>query len=166
VTETCTVRSNGSSPLCTRLQNANRVLNDEIAFQQFAAEASAGDFDLLGQRDFLLPREQRNFAHLREVHADRVVRPRFVVVGDHANVVALQVGFRFGVFGYGDDIIVFRQLVDGFILVDEFRRFFYALGVSSSSKSSNNASYNACSSLSARRDANSSRSHRSVISAA
>ena len=51
-----------------------------VAFQQLGAEAAAGDFDLLGQGDFLLPSEQRNLAHLRQVHAHGVVRPRLVFV--------------------------------------------------------------------------------------
>ena len=42
-----------------------------IAFEHLAAEALAGDLDLLGEGDFLLALEQRDLAHLREVHAHR-----------------------------------------------------------------------------------------------
>ena len=44
-----------------------------VAFEHLAAEALAGDFDLLGQRDFLLALEERNRPHLGQVHAHRVV---------------------------------------------------------------------------------------------
>jgi len=44
-----------------------------IAFEHAAAEDLTGDFDLLRQRDFLLGGEQRNLAHLRQVHAYRIV---------------------------------------------------------------------------------------------
>ena len=57
-------------------------LNHVIALQQLAAEAARVISILLGQRDFLLPGEQRNFAHLRQVHAHRIVGPRFVLVAD------------------------------------------------------------------------------------
>ena len=32
----------------------------------------------LAKRNFFLPREQRNLAHLRQIHPHRIVRPRFV----------------------------------------------------------------------------------------
>ena len=37
------------------------------------AENKTRRFDLLGQPDFLFASEQRNRAHLREVHADGVI---------------------------------------------------------------------------------------------
>ena len=76
VTETCTVRSKGNSPVIDPPQHLDGVLNDVVAFQQLAAEPGPRDLDLLGQGDFLLPREQRDLAHLRQIHAHRVVRPR------------------------------------------------------------------------------------------
>ena len=62
-------------------QDLNRFLDDEVAFQQLISKSAASDFDLLGQRDFLLTREQWDFTHLRQVHANGIVRPRFPVVG-------------------------------------------------------------------------------------
>ena len=44
----------------------------EFAAQQCAAESFAADFNLFGQRDLLLARQQRDAGHLREVHPDRV----------------------------------------------------------------------------------------------
>ena len=55
------------------LQGLEDVPQGVVALQHLAAEAAAGDFDLLGQRDFLLAGQERDFAHLGEVHADRVV---------------------------------------------------------------------------------------------
>ena len=49
------------------------ILNYIITFEQLGAEAAAGELDLFGQVDFLSPREQRDLAHLRQVHADRIV---------------------------------------------------------------------------------------------
>jgi hypothetical protein len=56
------------------LQDRHRVLQREERPQDVPPEPLAGQLDLLGQRDFLVPRQQRNPAHLRQVHADRVVR--------------------------------------------------------------------------------------------
>ncbi len=44
-----------------------------VAFEDFAAEAVAGDFNALGEVDFLVAGEQRDFAHLRQIHAYRIV---------------------------------------------------------------------------------------------
>ena len=55
------------------LERLDDAAQGEIAFEDFAAEAAAGDFDLFGEVDFLVAAEQRDFAHLRQVHADRVV---------------------------------------------------------------------------------------------
>ena len=41
----------------------------------------AGGLDAAGEVDFLLPGEQRNLAHLRQVHANGIVRPR-LAIGD------------------------------------------------------------------------------------
>ena len=41
----------------------------------WTAEDLPGDLDLLGERDFLLAGEQRDLAHLGEVHAHRIVDP-------------------------------------------------------------------------------------------
>jgi hypothetical protein len=44
-----------------------------VALQDLAPEPLAGDLDLLGQADLLVAGQQRDLAHLRQVHADRVV---------------------------------------------------------------------------------------------
>ncbi len=54
-------------------QRANRGVQGEMAAQHGAAKPLPRDLDLFGQRDLLLPRQQRNLGHLREVHPHRVV---------------------------------------------------------------------------------------------
>ncbi len=68
-------------------EHPHRLLHHVVAFEQLAAELRPGDLDLLGQGDFLLPREQRDFAHLRQVHPHRVVRPRFRLVGTQQGII-------------------------------------------------------------------------------
>ena len=48
-------------------------LEAEGVFENLAAKRHAGQRDFLCQRDFLLPLQQRDLAHLGEVHADRIV---------------------------------------------------------------------------------------------
>ena len=55
------------------LEDLDRALKAVVDLQHLRAENLAGDFDLLGQRDFLLAGEQRDLAHLREVHPHRIV---------------------------------------------------------------------------------------------
>ena len=55
------------------LENVDRRHERKVGIQQRPAKAAARDLDLLGQRNFLMPREQRDLAHLRQVHADRVI---------------------------------------------------------------------------------------------
>ena len=57
------------------LKNFHRRLKAVIALQHLGAENLAGDLDLLGQGDFLLARQQGDFAHLRQVHPHRIVDP-------------------------------------------------------------------------------------------
>ena len=57
------------------LEDLDRRLKAVVALEHLRAENLAGDFDLLGQGDFLLAGEQGDLAHLGEVHADRVVDP-------------------------------------------------------------------------------------------
>ena len=54
-------------------QRANRGVQGEMATEHGAAKPLARDFDLFGQRDFLLPRQQRNLGHLRQIHPHRIV---------------------------------------------------------------------------------------------
>ncbi len=44
-----------------------------LAFAQRPPVTFAGHLDLLGEKDLLLPGQQRNFAHLRQIHPDRIV---------------------------------------------------------------------------------------------
>src|SRR5205807_818445 len=74
-------------------QHLHGSLNYVVATQQFAAKTGPRDLDLFGQGDFLLPREQRNFAHLGQVHADWVVGPRFMVFGNGQQEI-VGVGFQ------------------------------------------------------------------------
>ena len=55
------------------LENFNGALKAVIAFEHLGAENLAGDFDLLGQGNFLLAGEQGNLAHLGQIHAHRIV---------------------------------------------------------------------------------------------
>ena len=47
----------------------------EVALEHLAAEPLAGDLDLLGQADLLVAGQERDLAHLGQVHPDRVVDP-------------------------------------------------------------------------------------------
>ena len=60
-------------------QHLHGRLHHVIAFQHLVAEPRPGKLDLLGQGHFLLPGQQRNLAHLRQVHPHRIVGPRFVL---------------------------------------------------------------------------------------
>ena len=55
------------------LQDLHGFARCVIALEHLATEDHARGFDLLGKTDFLFAREQRNRAHLREVHANRIV---------------------------------------------------------------------------------------------
>jgi len=87
-----------------------------VVFQQLRPEPAACFFDPLGQFDFLTAGQQRDLAHLRQIHSHRVVRPRFAVIKPRQQFVGtLQLHFAItrprG--GYGDDvvvIIIYRQL--------------------------------------------------------
>ena len=61
------------------LQDINRLLEGIIAFEQVATKPLASDLDFFCQRDLLFTGQQGNFAHLREIHADRIINfPGFV----------------------------------------------------------------------------------------
>ncbi len=51
----------------------HRLRGAVVALQHALAEVHAGELDLLGERDLLRPGEQRDLAHLGEVHADGIV---------------------------------------------------------------------------------------------
>jgi hypothetical protein len=63
----------GEIPVVDLLKDFRRRLQAVIAFQYLRAENFPCDFDFLRQPDFLLARQQRDFAHLREIHPDGVV---------------------------------------------------------------------------------------------
>ena len=44
-----------------------------VTLHEFPAEPLASDFNFFGERDFFFASQQRDFAHLCEIHADRVV---------------------------------------------------------------------------------------------
>ena len=71
------------------------------------AEAGAGLFDLLGAGDFLGPVEQRNLAHLHQVHPHRVVDGdgRSADLDERVGVGIIDVDLR----GFFDD---FDRIVD------------------------------------------------------
>ncbi len=84
-------------------QDLYRRLHDVVALQYLAAELGPRLFDLLRQRDLFPPREQGNLAHLRQVHAHRIVRPRVVLVDAfqeavdvHVEIKAVQFGSQLG----------------------------------------------------------------------
>jgi hypothetical protein len=64
-----------------------------VARQQLAAERGAGDLDAARQADLFLAGEQRDLAHLRQVHPHRVVRPRVVVFLDPRQEIVLFLDF-------------------------------------------------------------------------
>ncbi len=68
------------------LEGIDDLAQRSVAFEDFAAEALAGDFDLLGQGDFLLALEQGDLAHLRQVHAHRIVDAPAVILVEEADV--------------------------------------------------------------------------------
>ncbi len=60
-------------PLVDAAERFHRGLHRIGAAKDRAAEPLAGDFDLLGKRDFFGPRQQRDLGHLGQVHADRII---------------------------------------------------------------------------------------------
>ena len=74
-------------------QHLHRRLHHIIAFQHLVPEAGAGKLDLLGQRHLLLPGQQGNLAHLRQVHPHGIVGPRFVFLDARHQVVGADVQF-------------------------------------------------------------------------
>ena len=69
----------GEVALARTSSGSGRAAQREAGVEDLLAVPLAGHLDLLGEADLLLAGEQRDLAHLREVHADRVVdllRPR------------------------------------------------------------------------------------------
>ena len=63
------------------------VLDDVIAFEEFGAKSSSGDFDFLGQTDLFLASEQWDFSHLSQIHPDRIIRPGLDIVHSREQIV-------------------------------------------------------------------------------
>ena len=87
------------------------LLADIFALEQFGAKLRPGGLDLTGEENLLGAGEQRNLAHLRQVHPNRIVRPVFNLLDEHV------LGFARGLeFGLGLDL-AFRQHAR--VVVDE-----------------------------------------------
>ncbi len=94
----------------------------EVALEHLAAEPLAGDLDPLGQVDLLVAGEQRDLAHLGEIHPDRVVD----APGDLVEVLGRELGFLV-VGRLLDDLVIGlvvqvaggEQAALGLILVDQ-----------------------------------------------
>jgi hypothetical protein len=82
----------GKLALVHLLQRVHRLLRGVVGFEHAPPEDHAGRFDLLGETDLLFPGEQRNRAHLREVHADRIVDPLGSAFADRFFKNRLRVG--------------------------------------------------------------------------
>jgi hypothetical protein len=75
-------------------EHAEGLLADILALQQLGPEPGAGGFDLPREMDLLRPGEERDLAHLREVHADGIVRPVLDLLGENFLGLARRVEFR------------------------------------------------------------------------
>ena len=76
-------------------QDLDGQLHDVVAGKHVAAELGAGLFDLPRQGHFFTPRQQRDLAHLRQIHAHRVVGPGFVLVHAFQQAVDIDVQVEF-----------------------------------------------------------------------
>jgi hypothetical protein len=48
-----------------------------IALEELCPESASRNFNSFGKADFFIPRQQGNLAHLRQVHANRIIGPSF-----------------------------------------------------------------------------------------
>ena len=94
------------------LQDLHGHLRRVVAGQREPAEAHARGLDLLRQADLLLAREERDRAHLREVHADRVVDPLGALLVERS----LHSSLRLGVV---EDLLLGGRLLGQVLLVLE-----------------------------------------------
>ena len=69
----------GQFALVDAAQHLEGRLHHVVALQHLAAEPGPGELDLPGQGHFLLAAQQGDLAHLRQVHAHRIIRPRLVL---------------------------------------------------------------------------------------
>ena len=63
-------------------KDLHRLVGGVVALEHLAAENHARGFDLLGKTNFLFARQQWDRAHLREVHANRVVNALRALFGE------------------------------------------------------------------------------------
>ena len=82
----------GLATLAHAFEDDEAVINGIVGFEKFRPESLASDFDFLGQSDFLFSRQERDFTHLGEIHAHRVVN-----AGDRGHEIGTH--FRLGRFG-------------------------------------------------------------------
>ena len=104
------------------LERLEDVAKGVIAFEDFATEAPARDFDLLRERNFEAAIEERDLAHLGEVHPDGVVDVTaialvigegrfFATGGDDGHFFGRASGLFVAVLGVDDvDTVLFQLL--------------------------------------------------------
>ena len=106
-------------------ENLERLLADVFAFEQFGAELSPRGFNLAGEVDFLGAGQQRDLAHLRQVHAHGIIRPVLNLLDENifpfATRLDLRLRFRFdiGVGNHGCVGIIGEQVGIGLFGVDD-----------------------------------------------
>ena len=76
------VRSNGRLPVVHLLEDVDGLGRGVVGLEHAAAEDHARGLDLLREADLLLAREQRDRAHLREVHTNRIIDPLGAILGN------------------------------------------------------------------------------------
>ncbi len=104
------------------LEDLHSDLDYVVAFEQLATELGPRHLDLFRQGNFLLPREQRDFAHLRQIHPHRIIRPAFNILFFREQLFCLAVDVEIG----DCRRIVNQQIVIDIVnvnrLVDQFDR--------------------------------------------
>ena len=84
---TFSVRSKASAPRSTSSKILTAALAAIGGLEDLLAVEAAGDVDAPGERDLLVPREERDLAHLREVHPHRIVDALGRTDDSHGSVV-------------------------------------------------------------------------------
>ncbi len=112
----------GELALVDLLEDIDDQGQREVALQHLATEPLAGDLDPLGQVDFLVAGQERNLAHLGQIHADRVVdAPRDLVeiLGGELGFLVLERLLDEVVIGFVIQIARGEQAVLRLVLVDQ-----------------------------------------------
>src|SRR5262245_7092639 len=95
------------------LEGLDHLAKYPVAFENLASETLAGDLDLLGQRDFLVAAQERDLAHLREVHPHRVIDAAAVLLFEKAEIdLGTQLVVNFGGLGGATLALLGLRLVD------------------------------------------------------